>query len=75
MKNYTTITELKKAIKIGELQKTQYFYFKGMDCGWDYRFDEGVCDRLRCDPCTDAQSKAYELLEKHLYPKIDIDLT
>jgi len=86
MKNYTNLKSLKEAIKSTELMKEESFYFKGIDCRWadwdtetDYLTGETyiVCnyDRLRCDPSTDKQYKDFELLRRHLEPKIIVDLS
>jgi hypothetical protein len=77
MENYTSLLQIKKVIKSGELMKEESFCFKGFTCwwaDWDYR-DTNSCDRLRCDPVTEKQYKDFELLKRHLEPKIIVDLS
>jgi hypothetical protein len=71
MENYTSLLQIKKVIKSGELMKEESFCFKGFTCWWA---DENT-DRLRCDPVTEKQYKDFELLRRHLEPKIIVDLS
>ena len=78
MKNYTSLQQIKKDLKDikSEIYQNEEFSFKGFSCYWaDYDYRNPEFDRLRCDPSTDKQYQDFYRLQKHLQPKIIVDLS
>jgi len=78
MKNYTSIQCIKQALKDknSDIYQDEFFTFKGFECMWaDYDYRNPSFDRLRCDPSTDKEYKAFYSLQKNLEPKITVDLS
>jgi hypothetical protein len=66
---FTSLTQVTKAYRSGQLMETEEFFFKGFPCHWaDYDTRDGVVecsfDRLRCDPSTDAEYKDFYRLSR-----------